>query len=147
MFAPIRFLRVSALGAELAFEAVALYAVLDLTEEHAPVRYGPGLVMCHEGLIIPLVDYRSPASKGSNMVGAQMVVAIVQQCRFALLIDSVKEQVNVDYAEIRMPDQALTESFPYLAGCIWRDEGEIYLIDLERLLGPAIRGHLSGRGR
>lgn len=142
-FSPVRVLRVDALGAELAFDAAALYDVLDLAEAHAPVRYGRGLVMCHEGGIIPLVDYRALANRGRSLVGAKAVVAKVQCRRFALLVDRVKEQVKVDYAELRVPDRALSKHAPYLSGCIWRDEREVYLIDLERLLGPAIRTYLG----
>lgn len=144
MFTPIRFLRVQALGAELAFDAASLCDVLDLADTHAPVRFGRGLVMFHEGWIIPLVDYRSPSSRGTALTGARLVIANVQRCRFALAVDRIKEHVSVDYAEICMPEDALADRCPpYLAGCIWREGGEVYLVDLERLLGPAIRTYLD----
>ena len=145
MSAPIRFLRVQALGAELAFDAASLCNVLELAYSHAPVRFGRGLVMFYEGRIIPLVDYRSPSSRGTALTRAQLVIAHVQRCRFALAVDCVKEHVSVDYAEICIPEGALADRCPpYLAGCILRDGGEVYLVDLERLLGPAIRTYLDG---
>ena len=145
MLTPIRFLRVQALGAELAFDAASLCDVLDLADTHAPVRFGKGLVMFYEGRIIPLVDYRSPSSRGTVLTGVQLVIANVQHCRFALAVDCIKEHVSVDYAEICMPEGALADRCPsYLAGCIRRDGGEVYLVDLERLLGPAIRTYLNG---
>lgn len=145
MFAPIRFLRVQALGAELAFDAAGLCDVLELADNHAPVRFGRGLVMFYEGRIIPLVDYRSPSIRGTALTGAQLVIANVQRCRFALAVDCIKEQVSVDYAEIDIPEGALADRCPpYLAGCIWRDGGKVYLVDLERFLGPAIRTYLDG---
>ncbi|KFI09092.1 hypothetical protein JN27_00130 [Massilia sp. BSC265] len=144
MFAPMRFLRVQALGAELAFDAASLCDLLDLADTHAPVRFGRGLVMFYESRIIPLVDYRSPPSRGTALTGAQLVIAQVQRRRFALVVDCIKEQVSVDYAEICVPERALADWCPaYLVGCIWREGSEVYLIDLERLLGPAIRTYLN----
>lgn len=145
MFGPTRFLRVQALGTELAFDAASLCDVLDLADTHAPVRFGRGLVMFYEGRIILLVDYRSPSGRVTALTGAQLVIAHVQRCRFALVVDCIKEQVSVDYAEISIPDGALADLCPpYLAGCIWRDGGKVYLVDLECLLGPAIRTYVNG---
>jgi len=144
MFAQIRLQRVEALGTELAFDAVSLCELLDLAPIHAPVRLGKGLVMSYEGQIIPLVDFRSSSGKEKPMMGSRLVVANVQHCRFALLVDRIREPVNVDYAAIRIPDQALVERCPYLVGSVGCDGDEVHLIDLERLLGPAIRTHLHG---
>lgn len=142
-FAPVRLLRVRALGAELAFDAASVHAVLAVAESHAPVRFGAGLVMAYEGRIVPLVDYRASGSRGTTLAGAALVVAHVHRCRIALAVDSVGERVSVAYAAIRMPGAALAESCPYLAGRIRHEGSDICLVDLERLLGPAIRTHLS----
>ncbi|MGI4846448.1 MAG: chemotaxis protein CheW [Janthinobacterium lividum] len=142
MFAQTRLLRVEALGTELAFDAASLCALLDLAPIHAPVRLGKGLVMSYEGQVIPLVDFRSSSGKEKAMTGSRLVVANVQHCRFALLVDRVRAPVNIDYAAIRIPVQALAERCPYLVGSVWCEGGEVHLIDLERLLGPAIRTHL-----
>lgn len=146
MFAPIRLLRVQALGTELAFDAASLCDVLALAPGHAPVRFGRGLAMSYEGRIVPLVDFRSPAGKEGAMMGSCVVVANVQHSRFAMLVDCMGEYVHVDYAAIRPPEPALAERCPYLEGCISCAGTEVYLVDLERLLGPAIRTHLHGGG-
>lgn len=143
---PMRFLRVRALGAELAFDAASLCDVLELADAQAPLRFGHGLVMSYEGRIIPLVDYRSPSSRGTALRGATLVIAHVQHARFALAVDCIREELSVDYAEIRLPEHGLADRCPYLAGRILRGEGEVYLVDLERLLGPAIRTHLKAGG-
>lgn len=142
---PIRLLQVHALDAQLAFETAPIRGMFTMTAAHAAVRHRAGLVMVHEAQIIPLVDYRSAVARGGGMAGAQVVVAAVQHRSFALMVDRVEGPLRVDHAEIRIPDTALTGRCPYLAGCLWRDGGEVYLVDLERLLGPAIRTYLHGR--
>ncbi|MEW6759839.1 MAG: chemotaxis protein CheW [Pseudomonadota bacterium] len=145
MFARTRFLRVRALGEELAFDAASVCNVIDLADVHIPVRFGHGLAMFYEGRIIPLVDYRAPSCRGTAMTGVPLVVANVQRSLFALAVDCIREQVSVEYAEICQPERVLVDRCPYLAGSIRRGASEVYLVDLERLLGPAIRTHLSGQ--
>jgi chemotaxis signal transduction protein len=146
ILAPITLLQVRALGAWLAFERTTVAGVFEMTEGHAAFRHGAGLVMLYGDEVLPLADYRSHGRKGSALVGADVVIALVRQRKFALLVDRLAGRLKVDYAEIRIPDRALVDRCPYLTGKVSRAEGDIYLIDLERLLGPAIRTHLEHRG-
>lgn len=144
--APITFLRFSALGADLAVEAAKVCAVLELGAAHAPTRHGAGLVMRHADGIIPLVDFRSGAEKGKRLPGAPLLVALVCGRRFGIAVDGIHGRIGIAYAEIRMPRDGLARQAPYLTGSVWRDGRELFLIDVDRLLGPAVRTHLLKTG-
>ena len=140
--APLAFVRFSALDARLAVEAAKVAALLVLSAAHAPARYGAGLVMEHEGRVIPLVDLRSAARKSEPLPGAPLLVVLVHGHAFGIAVDSVQGRTSVALGEIRAPDEALGRDAPYLLGQVWREGHELYLIDSDGLLGPAVRTYL-----
>lgn len=146
MKAEIVFLRFCALGAQLAVEAVKVCAVLELGTAHAPARYGAGLVMVHEGEVIPLVDFRSGSGHGGQLAGAPLLVVLVHGRRFGIAVDRVLGRIGIVFAEIRPPGDGAAGCAPYLTGSVWREGCELFLIDSDRLLGPAVRTHLLQAG-
>ncbi len=141
-WAPVLFLRVAALGAELAVQLAQVQSLVQLAVPHAVLRHASGLAMVHEGDVIPLVDYRCPESNGGPWTGEPALLATVLGRRFAIAVDRVGGSFTVESDEICAPDPALVAQCPYLTGCVLRGGREIYLIDIEVLLGPAVRGHL-----
>lgn len=140
--APIAFLCFSALGAQLALEAATVRTVLELRETHAPARFGDGLVMVHEGHVMPMVDFRRECGKDAPLLGGPLLVSLVYGRKFGIAVDRLHGRINVAYGEIRIPDDGLARQTPYLAGSVWREGIEVFLIDSDRLLGPAVRTHL-----
>ena len=142
VYTPVRCLRFAALGADLAAETVHISGVIGISAMHAVTRHEPGYVMLHEGSLIPLADYRRPESRQCPMAGAPALVAMVYRRKFALVVDRIEGGLDVECAEIAPPSDALACRFPYLTGRISRAGADIYLVDVERLLGPAIEKHL-----
>ncbi|MBQ5948502.1 chemotaxis protein CheW [Massilia sp. ST3] len=145
VYAPVRCLRFAALGADLAAESVHIGGVIRISAMHAVTRHEPGHVMLHEGNLIPLADYRGPESRQCPMAGAPALIATVYRRKFALVVDRIEGRLDVECAEIAPPADALACRFPYLTGRISRGQADIYLIDVERLLGPTIEKHLLKR--
>jgi chemotaxis signal transduction protein len=138
-FAPLACLRVSALGAELAFEMARIETTLVLGAQHALARHGAGLVMLHEDGVIPLVDCRAPNARARPLAGAPALIAAVRGRRFAVVVDGVKEKLAISLDELRLPGRELAARTPSLVGAFQRDGAEICLIDAERLLAPAFK--------
>jgi len=143
--APVRCLRLAALGAELAVETAHIADMVRISAIHAVTRHEAGYVMMHEGDLVPLADFRGAGAKGRAMAGAPALVARVYRRKFAIVVDRIDGPLDVACAEIAPPPEALACRFPCLTGRIARGEADVYLIDVERLLGPAIEKHLLKR--
>jgi chemotaxis signal transduction protein len=99
-------------------------------------------VMVHEGEVIPLVDFRSAGAKTGQMLGAPLLIVLVHGRAFGIAVDRVQGRTDIALSEIRAPGEELARRAPCLAGLVWREGRELFLIDSDRLLGPAVRTHL-----
>ncbi len=145
LFSPVPFLRVSALGETLGFEASKIVACHPLVVP--PAAHGRGLTISLGSAVIPLADFRQPRPSPPPLQGATALIVKSQQRRFAIVVDDVDGPIAVDLHEVEPPGEALAAECSFLIGRVDRDNAPVFLVDIELLLRTTIPGALrAGHG-
>lgn len=134
------FLKVQGLDQNLAFEKRKVREVLSIDDMHGAIDHGRGITMLYNSRPIPVVDCRKE-SRRKGLLNATAIIAEVVTCNVAIIVDNVNGTVEIPLATLSIDKWDDTHNCG-LSGVVFNELENLFLIDLDLMLGSAVKTFL-----
>jgi len=123
---------------EFAIEVASVEAIIKL-QSITKIPHAPNFVVGVTNLrgnIVPVIDLKTRLclSKTENGVDTRIVVALLQEQKVGMVVDSVSQVVEIDDNLVEPPPQMSTSiDSQYIRGIVKIEKSLVILLDLERV--------------